>query len=84
MYSLLTVQLAPVFSTPVEDTTPTPPAPAEPNPHQLFGIELKEVMQRQEKELGCPDLVVPRFVFEVVKQLEQTGLPHMHLSSHLR
>jgi hypothetical protein len=49
--------------------------------HQLFAVELVDLMEKQKKELGCPDLLVPRFFFEIVKQLELNGtLPILSLS----
>lgn len=41
--------------------------------HQVFGIDLTELMEKQKKAIGCPELLVPRFLFEIVKQLEANG-----------
>jgi hypothetical protein len=65
---------------PPEEPLPTlAPVTPEPNPNQVFGIELEEVMKRQERDLSCPDLVVPRFIFDAVKQIEQNGFKLLRL-----
>lgn len=42
--------------------------------HQVFGVDLVELMEKQNKSLGCPELRVPRFIFQIVKQLDTNGL----------
>lgn len=42
--------------------------------HQIFGIDLVELMEKQNRILECPELMVPRFLFEIVKQLDVNGM----------